>query len=132
VGWSEFFRLSPAASNQNEERSEGTTAGSLQGTLQNVGAESSSSSLPEEEAGPRKEGDAAPPVPPAPFVQPLYISKLNTFFQLCLIAGCIGNSWYDWPPQDVLWTLGGVTGVTTLGSFIAYIRVYRQGKLLSS
>ena len=69
-------------------------------------------------------------VPPAPFVQPLYISKVNTVLQLSLIAGCIGQSWYGWPTAEALWALGGLTGLTTVGSFGAYVRAYQQGKLL--
>lgn len=68
-------------------------------------------------------------VPPAEFVQPLYISKLNTVFQLCLIAGCISHSWYGWPTEDVLWGLGGITALATLGSFAAYVQVYRRGNM---
>jgi cardiolipin synthase len=71
------------------------------------------------------------PVPPAPLVQPLYISKLNTVFQLALIAGCIGKSWFGWPTQDLLIAGGCITGLTTLASFAAYVHVYRQGKLTS-
>ena len=68
-------------------------------------------------------------MPPAEFVQPLYISKLNTVFQLALIGGCITHSWYGWPSEQVLWGLGGVTALATLASFAAYVQVYRQGAM---
>ena len=68
-------------------------------------------------------------VPPAGFIQPLYISKVNTVFQLGLIAGCILHSWYGWPSEEVLWGLGGVTAVATLASFAAYVQVYRRGAM---
>ncbi|BDA47473.1 probable cardiolipin synthase (CMP-forming) [Coccomyxa sp. Obi] len=117
VGWAEFFRLSPSQLSPEADAAQ-------------AGAENSRSAQDVHEVVESKDSSAAP-VAPAGFVQPLYISKVNTVFQLCLIAGCIGNSWYGWPPEDMLWVLGGITGVTTLGSFAAYIRVYRQGKLLS-
>lgn len=62
--------------------------------------------------------------PPAVFVQPLYISKVNTCFQLLLIGGCLTSSWYAWPPQEALFALGVVTGGTTLASCGAYVRAY--------
>lgn len=71
------------------------------------------------------------PVPPAPLVKPLYISKVNTVFQLALISGCIAQSWWGWPPQELLYAWGGLTGATTLASFTAYVNVYRQGKAVS-
>ena len=117
MGWAEFFRLSPS-----QLSSEADAAQAL--------ADHSRSEQDVHEVA-QSTGSSTASVAPAAFVQPLYISKVNTVFQLCLIAGCIGNSWYGWPPEDMLWVLGGITGVTTLGSFAAYIRVYRQGKLMS-
>lgn len=66
---------------------------------------------------------------PAAFVQPLYISKVNTCFQLLLVGGCLTSSWYAWPPQEVLFGLGVVTGGTTVASSAAYARAYLQGKI---
>ena len=68
-------------------------------------------------------------VPPAEFVQPLYISKVNTCLQLGLIAGCISHSWYGWPAEEALWGLGGVTALATFASFVAYVQVYRRGNV---
>jgi hypothetical protein len=120
VGWAEFFRLSPNAASTGAVSAE-------------IGANSNDASWKDGQQEPvnLQEGSVRP-VAPAAFVQPLYISKLNTVFQLFLIAGCIGRSWYGWPPEDMLWALSGITGLTTLGSFMAYLRVYKQGKLLSS
>ena len=78
----------------------------------------------------RERAHAAAAVPPAAFVQPLYISKVNTVLQLGLIAGCIGQSWYGWPTTEALWALGGLTGLTTVGSFGAYVKAYWQGRLM--
>ena len=66
---------------------------------------------------------------PAAFVQPLYISKVNTCFQLLLVGGCLTSSWYAWPPEEALWTLGVVTGGTTLASCGAYVRAYLKGTI---
>lgn len=63
-------------------------------------------------------------IPPAAFVQPLYISKVNTCFQLLLVSGCLSSSWYAWPTQETILVLGLVTGGTTLASCIAYVRVF--------
>ena len=68
-------------------------------------------------------------VQPAAFVQPLYISKVNTCFQLLLVGGCLTSSWYAWPPQEVLFSIGVITGGTTLASTAAYARAYMQGKI---
>ena len=73
--------------------------------------------------------DAESTVPPAELVQPLLISKLNTVFQLALIAGCISHSWYSWPSENILWGLGGVTAFATIASFAAYVQVYRRGAI---
>jgi len=67
--------------------------------------------------------------PPAVFVQPLYISKVNTCFQLLLVGGCLTSSWYAWPPQEALATLGVATGGTTLASCGAYARAYMNGTI---
>lgn len=63
-------------------------------------------------------------IPPAAFVQPLYISKVNTCFQLLLVGGCLSSSWYAWPTQETILVLGLITGGTTLASCIAYARVF--------
>ena len=118
VGWAEFFRLSPS------------TATTGTASMQN-GRDSSGAVQQEQQEFVSSQEIAVPPVAPASFVQPLYISKVNTVFQLCLIAGCIGRSWYGWPPEDMLWALGGITGLTTLGSLVAYLQVYRQRERLS-
>jgi len=67
--------------------------------------------------------------PPAVFVQPLYISKVNTCFQLLLVGGCLTSSWYAWPPQEALAVLGVATGGTTLASCGAYARAYLSGTI---
>ena len=150
VGWAEFFRTAPSlpsaagtasdaepaecprdhtaelGSGSSEQRvaglapSEGSESAQSEGS-DGIAAEASSSSKPA--------GDLA--VPPAEFVQPLLISKLNTVLQLGLIAGCISHSWYDWPTESALWGLGGVTAGATLASFAAYVQVYRRGQTKS-
>ena len=66
---------------------------------------------------------------PAAFVQPLYISKVNTCFQLLLVGGCLTSSWYAWPSEQALLALGGLTGATTLASCGAYVRAYLKGTI---
>lgn len=66
---------------------------------------------------------------PAAFMQPLYISKVNTCFQLLLVGGCLSSSWYAWPSQEVLFGLGVLTGCTTVGSSAAYASAYLRGKI---
>ena len=68
-------------------------------------------------------------IPPAVFVQPLYISKVNTCFQLLLIGGCLSSSWYTWPSQEAILALGVITGGTTFASCIAYIRTFLKGSI---
>ena len=68
-------------------------------------------------------------IPPAVFVQPLYISKVNTCFQLLLVGGCLSSSWYAWPPHEAILVLGVVTGGTTLASCIAYVRAFLKGSI---
>lgn len=67
--------------------------------------------------------------PPAVFVEPLYISKVNTCFQLLLVGGCLTSSWYAWPPQEALFVLGVATGGTTLASCGAYVRAFLKGTI---
>lgn len=67
--------------------------------------------------------------PPAVFIQPLYISKVNTCFQLLLVGGCLTSSWYAWPPQEALAALGVATGGTTLASCGAYARAFLSGTI---
>lgn len=103
-----------------------------QGALPTSPEGASEGAVPEAAKGNVKdESDASSRVPPAPFVQPLYISKVNTVLQLGLIVGCIGRSWYGWPSMDELYLLGGLTGLTTVGSFAAYVWAYRRGKILT-
>ena len=150
VGWAEFFRTAPkmpdsateAQGSQTQSQRSHRSAAAIgteqpqQGTIQGGG----SASQQEPEPADAAEGVSAASgahgtsgedyvVPPAEFIQPLYISKLNTVFQLALIGGCITHSWYDWPSEHVLWGLGGVTALATLASFAAYVQVYRQGAM---
>jgi len=153
VGWAEFFRTAPSmplaagtASEAQTAQSQGvhsTDSSAAAGNVRNEQDQSQSAHSASPELGQREEsvkgtGTASSEhsspgegyiVPPAEFVQPLYVSKLNTVFQLCLIAGCISHSWYGWPTEDVLWGLGGITALATLGSFAAYVQVYRRGNM---
>ncbi|KAL3141820.1 hypothetical protein ABBQ32_004493 [Trebouxia sp. C0010 RCD-2024] len=83
--------------------------------------------LNEPQTGQAAEGKGS--IPPAVFVQPLYISKVNTCFQLLLVGGCLSSSWYAWPLQEAILVLGAVTGSLTLASCAAYVRVFFKGNV---
>lgn len=72
----------------------------------------------------------APDKPAAPKVEPLYISKVNTVFQLTLISSCLTDAWIGWPgPEITLGILGPTTALTTIWSFVAYLYAYKTGKI---
>lgn len=64
----------------------------------------------------------------APPMRPLMISKVNTVFQLALIAGCLSSHAASWPAQDVLDILEVTTAATTVASFTAYAVRAASGK----
>ncbi len=86
----------------------------------------SSQGIPGQSASGPNEG-GHDPAPSAPLIKPLFISKLNTCVQLALVAGCLSRSWYEWPPDDVIFLLGATTALTTVGSGAAYLVAYRKG-----
>ena len=106
-GWAEFFRTAPP--------------------MGGLSAASSSSRGSNRHSAAKAEGRSQPKA--AQFVEPLYVSKVNTVAQLGLVAGCISHSWYGWPVEGVLWGLGGSTAVLTVASGWAYLRAYRAGNL---
>ncbi len=69
--------------------------------------------------------------PAAPLVQPLYISKVNTVFQLGLVGTCILHSWLGWPGEGPVWAASALTAGTTVWSCAAYFQAYRQGRVLA-
>lgn len=71
------------------------------------------------------------PAPAAPLVQPLYISKVNTVFQLGLVGTCILHSWLGWPGEGAVWAASALTAGTTAASCAAYFQAYRQGRVLT-
>lgn len=107
-GTAEFFRLGSAA------------AGSGPGGLPAAGGDAGSSG-----------GDGGGPAPAAPLVQPLYISKVNTVFQLGLVGTCILHSWLGWPGEGAVWAASALTAGTTVWSCAAYFQAYRQGRVLA-
>lgn len=81
-------------------------------------------------AGAGSEPAEPAPAPAAPFMQPLYISKVNTVFQLGLVGTCIMHSWLGWPGEAAVWAGSALTAGTTLASCAAYLRAYQQGRVL--
>lgn len=69
------------------------------------------------------------PVPVAPLVKPLLISKVNTGLQLALVGACMTDAWLGWPGTGAVWGLGWATAGTTLGSCFAYGRAFLRGQL---
>ncbi|KAL4516492.1 hypothetical protein Ndes2526B_g05089 [Nannochloris sp. 'desiccata'] len=105
LGWKwpgvkEFFRITPTESSSDMEKGRGGSA----------------------EAG------AAAPM--APVVKPLFVSKINTGFQLALVGACMTDAWLGWPGQQAVWGLGWSTAGTTVISCIAYGRAYLRNELL--
>ena len=67
---------------------------------------------------------------PAPKVEPLYISKVNTVLQIALISSCLTDAWLGWPGSDInVYVLGPGTAFTTVWSCLAYIHAYRNGTI---
>ena len=104
-GAREFFRIVPV-SETKEESGTGKSENGLTRTIE--------------------EGSVAPVAPP---VQPLFISKVNTVFQLGLVGACMTDAWLGWPGGEIVWGLGMATAGTTVGSCIAYGRAYMRGEL---
>ncbi|PRW57647.1 cardiolipin mitochondrial [Chlorella sorokiniana] len=67
----------------------------------------------------------------APLVKPLYISKVNTCFQLGLVGACIGHAWLGVPSEEWIWGGSYLTAGTTVASCLAYFKAYLDGKVLA-
>ena len=105
-GWKEFFRTT------------GPRQGKKKATLQQTVHVEVASDSPE--SGQNTAAGAAP------FVTPLYISKVNTVFQLSLVGASITSSWYGWPSDDALIALGSLTAILTCASGYQYYRTRRK------
>ena len=123
LGWrwpgaAEFFRLGPvsAAGSSSSSSSSGDTAAAAAAHDSGGGGAS----------------DGRAPTAPAPLVQPLFISKVNTVVQLVLVGTCISDAWLGWPGQAGVWAAAGAASVTTLWSCAAYVAAYRAGRLLTA
>ena len=109
-GFSEFFRVAPGGPGVPQP---GAAAGQAAG--QAAGAAGARSS----------------PAPAAPLVQPLFVSKVNTVFQLGMVGTCILQSWQGWPGEGAVLAGSALTAGTTLWSCWAYLQAYRQGRVLA-
>ena len=120
------------SSNQAEKRQEAQSdsVDDSIASINSVGAlQRGERGLQQHQSAERSQASGASRTPPAVFVQPLYISKVNTCFQLLLVSSCLGSSWYGWPPQEAILALGAITGGTTLASCAAYVRAYLKGAI---
>lgn len=113
-GWQEFFRTTSQDVQKGSNVGEKHFPDSKGSVVRGEGEETSSSS--------EKGGIASQP---AAFVQPLYISKVNTVAQIMLIGGCITSTSLGWPPYEAVLGLGGLTGILTLASGFAYLRKHK-------
>lgn len=64
------------------------------------------------------------PVPAAPLVRPLFVSKVNTVLQLGLVAACMSRAWAGWPAEEALWAASAATAGTSVWSLGAYARLH--------
>lgn len=64
----------------------------------------------------------------APLVQPLFVSKVNTVVQLCLVGGCMSQGLLGWPGDGEILLMSWATVATTLVSWGAYVHGYYGGK----
>ena len=69
--------------------------------------------------------------PVAPSVKPIFMSKLNTVFQIVLVVGAISNGALGIPNTEWVEGLGYVTAATTLASGAIYVRMYSKGQMLT-
>jgi len=69
--------------------------------------------------------------PVAPSVKPIFISKLNTVFQIVLVVGAICEGALGIPNTQWVEGLGYVTAATTLASGAIYVRMYSKGQMLT-
>ncbi|GAB4819862.1 hypothetical protein N2152v2_006908 [Parachlorella kessleri] len=138
LGWrwpgaGEFFRLQPASS--PPAPSSIAPAEPTQPTAEREGLQQTCSgdapSASSGSAGAQAE-ERAGGAPAAPFVEPLYISKVNTCFQLVLVGACMSRAWLGVPSDDVVWWLAASTAGTTVWSCAAYITAFRAGRLLTA
>lgn len=112
-GYREFFRVSPAGTSPpSPDRP--APVGDAPG--------------PGESA---ESGEAAKVVQPAPFVQPIFISKLNTVLQMSLVGGHMAQEVWGGIPEVALTGLAAVTVGTTVASCAAYIRAFLNGRILT-
>ena len=83
--------------------------------------------MPSSSTGKEKEGQA----PVAPMVKPIFLSKLNTVFQIGLVVSAISHGAMAWPDQQWVVGLGYITAATTVASGAIYVRMYFKGQMLA-
>ncbi len=69
--------------------------------------------------------------PAAPLVKPIFISKLNTVFQIALVSSAITQGAMAWPSAELVQGLGYLTATTTIASGLIYVRMYFKGQMLT-
>lgn len=61
-------------------------------------------------------------------IQPLFISKVNTALQLCLLGMCMTQGMMGWPGETGIQVMSYATVATTLVSWWVYTHGYMRGK----
>ena len=120
-GFAQFFRLPTDTQDSNEMQPQD------QESMRSSHA-APGSALPQHGSG----QPSAEAVPPAPFVEPLYISKVNTVLQLAYVTVCMSSAWCGWPDETAALALGCSAGVTTVVSGVMYVRAYLAGQVLQA
>eukprot|EP00878_Enallax_costatus_P030342 GHUV01033032.1.p1 GENE.GHUV01033032.1~~GHUV01033032.1.p1 ORF type:complete len:384 (+),score=103.25 GHUV01033032.1:300-1451(+) len=105
---------------------DGTTPAATTATAQTAGSASATTAS---STGSQASSKAAAGVG-LPQMKPLMVSKLNTVLIFVLVAGCISQEWQGVPGQEVLDILEYSIAGTTAASAVAYVGLYRAGKLL--
>lgn len=141
LGWrwpgvGEFFRLGPppGSSDSSSSGSSNTDSAAMpQGSSGGAPPVATRSEGRQQQQQQQAEASIAPgQAPAAPFVEPLYISKVNTALQLGLVGSAMAHAWLGWPNADTVWWVAVGTAGTTVASCAAYVRAFMAGNLLTA
>lgn len=128
-GLGEFFRVGPPPAAASDAAGAAGTAEAAEGAAQQPPAAAAAAAPVGSEAREAPGGGAHAHA--APLVKPLYISKVNTCFQLGLVGACVGHAWLGVPSEAWVWGGSVLTAGTTVASCLAYFKAYRDGKVLA-
>ena len=79
-----------------------------------------------------KPSEGSNAAPAAPNVKPIFLSKVNTLFQIGLVVGAMAQgASLGYPSQEVVQGLGYLTAGTTVASGAIYVMMYFRGQMLT-